>query len=298
MPQPHPATSARPLPDISAPFTLPFYYSSLYNCEVYYLVPLERVAPFLANTVFAPATFDGKAAVGYDYQLYTGQFSGPSPDAPDDQWPTFQVGVTQELELNIVVYPKALAAEVATVTFEQFVFGDEQSKLLGHVRVFLPCDDPTAIGAGEKLFGEPKFQTTIRANLPSDNGIRKAGSAYAQEWVETWGFRIDDPTDSKVAIMTCRVDLRGLTSRPAGASPLTEYGAFNKTPIGCRWNILQPHDTYMLADSEAKRVRLTLGASTHDMRRALHELIGDTPARAVRTIRSANAAIQNRAYFF
>ena len=41
------------------------------------------------------------------------------------------------------------------------VEGDDQTKLLGNHRIFVPCDDPVAITAGEELFGEPKFKTTF-----------------------------------------------------------------------------------------------------------------------------------------
>ena len=45
-------------------------------------------------------------------------------------------------------------------------------------------------------------------------------------------------------------DTERLRSSPAAISPITEYGIPNGTAIGCRWNILQPFDTFLLADSE------------------------------------------------
>jgi hypothetical protein len=97
--------------------------------------------------------------------------------------------------------------------------------------------------------------------------------------------------------MTCIVDLTGLTKVPGNGSPITEYGKFQDQLIGCRWNILQPMDTCFLNGDQTSRVKLTLGASTHPMRAAVANLIGDSKPRAVRTFLSAPAAIQSRAYY-
>ena len=50
-------------------------------------------------------------------------------------------------------------------------------------------------------------------------------------------------------------DTEGLRSIPAAISPITEYGIPNETAIGCRWNILQPFDTFLLEGSRAGRAR-------------------------------------------
>ncbi len=54
--------------------------------------------------------------------------------------------------------------------------GDDQTKLLGNHRIFVPCDSDVAIDAGEKLFGEPKFKTSFLLNLPSPNPCRAPGA--------------------------------------------------------------------------------------------------------------------------
>jgi len=275
---------------------MPFYYASLSNCDVYYLVDPRHVLGFLDRTGLSPALFAGKALVAYNYQIYPGQFSA-GLEVPPDQWPTSGGNFTQELELNIVAYPTELAGQVAQVTFDEFLLGDEQSKILGNHRVFVPCDSDIAIQAGEQLFGEPKFKTSFRANIPSFNPVRGPGQTYHSAWVRRWGFRVDDPKDDSIAIFTCIADLEGLERRPANPSPITEYGTFQGQMIGCRWNILQPMELVVLGPGESRRVQLTYGASDHPMKAAMQRLIGDAPAVAVRTILAPPAAIQSRAYY-
>jgi hypothetical protein len=128
-----------------------------------------------------------RTVLRYDFQLYGGTFSA-GPGAPVAGWngaPNTgpSASITQELELNIVAYPTA-GPTPPTVTFQQFVLGEEQSKLLGNHRVYVPCDNPFAIIAGEQAFGEPKFQTSFYVNLPSAN---PAGNGVNSQ---EWGFQV------------------------------------------------------------------------------------------------------------
>jgi hypothetical protein len=287
----------KPLPSIPAPLTMPFYYASLNNCVVHYLTDPDQVRPYLANTVLEPALFDGKACVAFNFQAYAGQFSG-GVGQPPSQWSTGCIGVTQEVELNIVAYPKAQAAYLPRVSFAQWVMGDEQSKLMGNHRVFVPCDSDVAIQAGIELFGEPKFKTTFGVNLPSFNPVRDPNSQrYEPEWVETWGFKVNDPSSPSNDIFTCIANLNGLNPIPGNISSITEYGIHDNQPIACRWNILQPFKTYFLDDKDAGRVELSYGDSCHPMQTAMKELLAGAQVRAVQTFISAPAAIQSRAVY-
>jgi hypothetical protein len=267
-------TAGQPLPPIPAGLGLPFYYSSLSNCEILYLVDAAVAASYLQGTGLELATFDGKACVSFNHQLYTAQFpSGAS--------------ITQEIELNILSYPASLGGMVASVSFEQFVLGDEQSKILGNHRVWVPCDADLAIKAGKELFGEPKFKTSFTISIPSPNDTT----------VTTWSFTCQDPTKEKIAVFTCTADLRGLDPILSNPAPHTEYGTFGGRLIGCRWNVLSPYQTCFLGTDARKRVKLTIGKSEHPMAADMKALIGSTPAVAVRTFQSAAAATQSRAYY-
>jgi hypothetical protein len=288
-------------PAIPAGLTTPFYYSSLSNIAVHYLVDKERVKPYFhgrfKNSGLEPALFNGKASVSYNFQVYTAFFSA-GVDAPQSQWVSSATGPTQELELNIVAFPKGRAHDVPDITFNQWLWGDDQTKLLGNHRIFVPCDSDIAIDAGEKLFGEPKFKTSFLLNLPSPNPCRAPGPVYKPEWVQTWGFRVNDPNNANEAIFTTIADTTGLTPIPSAISPITEYGIPNEKAIGCRWNILQPFDTFLLADTEpSERVKLTYGASKHPMGIAMRELLDGVDAHAIQTYLSAPVAFQSRAYY-
>lgn len=270
----HEASHGVPLPPIPAPFKQPFYYAALTNCEVLFLVAAGPARHFLAGTGLLPALFDGMACASFNYQLYVGQF------------PDF-TAVTQELELNIVAYPES--AHRAEVTFEQLVMGDEQSKALGNRRVWVPCDNPGAITAGEKVFGQPHFLTKFSTKIPSLNDPS----------VTTWQFTVEDPKQTGAAdfIFRCDADLTGAAAVTSNPSPITQYGTVDGKLIGARWNILQPFQTYLLSGEQRGRVVVRYGESEHPMRADMQALIGATRASAIRFYQSPPAAIQSRPYY-
>ncbi|HVG30543.1 MAG TPA: hypothetical protein VM864_12625 [Pyrinomonadaceae bacterium] len=269
-------------PPIPAGFGLPFYYASLYNCAMYFAVEPRVVAPYLEGKPLRPALFGGKCLVYFNYQLYTAEF------------PQF-ISVVGEIELNIVSYPVVAEGRVPTLRAREFILGEDQTKLYGNLRVHVPCDNPNAIKAGVQLFGEPKFQTTFDTSLPSWN----------DPTARTWKFTCNDPKakpdpqggGSKPTIFTAEADLLKLTPEPGNVSPTTEYGILGDRLVGCRWNILEPHDTYFLDARLAKRVAVTYGESKHPMRRDMQTLVGDRPCIAVQTFSSRPAAIQSRAFY-
>ncbi len=267
------ALGARPLPTIPPPFALPFYYASLVHCEVLYLVDPVVVAPYVDGTGLAAARFGDQACAGFNYQLYAGAYNNGG-------------GFTQEVELNIVAYPEHRAEQVALVDFAQFVNGEEQSKILGNHRVWVPCDNDIAIAAGKELFGEPKFKTTFSVDLPVQNAPT----------VDTWSITVDDPDhpgDPAAGIFTCTAALDGLSPTWSTPSPFTEYGV-HEGLIGCRWNVLAPYATYFVDGSPA--VSVTYGTSGNPMRADMEALLGGAAPAVIRVLQSAPAAFQSRAY--
>ncbi len=284
------------LPSVPYPFTMPFYYASLTNVGVFYAVPKERVIPYLKDTGLLPALFNDQALVSFNFQLYSGQFAS-GIDVPPEQWSSCGAAITQELELNIVAYPEKRKSQIEPISYQDYLENGDQTKLYGNHRVWVPCDADIAIAAGMQLFGEPKFKTSFKVNLASQNPVRNNTPHYNPEWVSTWGFRVDDPTDSNQAIFTCVVNTAGLTPIPGNFSPITEYGTHDKQMIGCRWNILQPMPTYFLNESASQAVTLTMGTSSHPMKQDMENLLSNVNPVAVRTYNSQPAAIQSRAYY-
>lgn len=268
------------MPPVPAGFQMPFYYASLVNCAMYFRADPGVLKPYVKGKFVKPAIFDGQGLVYFNYQLYTAHFPG------------FMSLVT-EIELNIVSYPVARAGEVPRLTLRQFVAGEDQTKLYGNLRVHVPCDNPQAIKAGVELFGEPKFQTTFNAALPSLNAPPS----------ETWQVICNDPAaadpskDDGTYIFKAVADLAGLDATAGNVSPTTEYGIVDGRLIGARWNILEPHRTYFLDAEQAGRVAVTYGTSRHQMKKDMQTLVGDAPCAAVQTFDSKPAATQSRAYY-
>ena len=268
------------MPPIPAGFQMPFYYASLVNCAMYFPVEPGVLKPYLKGKPVKPALFDDQGLVYFNYQLYTAHFPG------------FMSLVT-EIELNIVSYPVAVESHVPALSLREFISGEDQTKLYGNLRVRVPCDNPQAIKAGVELFGEPKFQTTFNAALPSLN----------DPTVKSWQFICNDPAATDLSkddgsyIFKANADLLGLDAVAGNVSPTTEYGIVDGRLIGARWNILEPHRTYFLDSKQSKRVKVSYGTSQHQMKKDMQALLGKAPCAAVQTFASKPCAIQSRAYY-
>lgn len=282
--------TGRPLPPMAPGDEVPFYYASLFDVEVLYLVDPETVKSHIAQPELELFTFaEGKAAVGFNFQMYTSHF----PDS---------MGRTMEIELYALTVPKGRS--VPTIDFRDWVLGMDQSHLIGYYRFFVPCDDPIAIEAGERKFGEPKFKTAFIPSFPSLNG----------EPTGLWAFTCCDPSyppppegkepgDREHAIFGLEAQAEGLLPEPSYPETITLYGKVTQAGpdkdkvVGLRWSVLGPWQTYFLDAGEAGRVKLRFGESAHPMQKLMKELIGDTPAAVFRTYASPPASVQPRTYW-
>jgi hypothetical protein len=282
-------SSARPpLPPTPPGFELPFYYGSLTNIGVNYLVEPARVLPFLAGTGLTAALMrpDERetrryACVSYNYQLYWAQFPTGS-------------GTTQEIELNIIVYPEGAARFAPEVTFKQFIMGNEQTKLYGNHRVHVACDSDVAIDAGRTLFGEPKFKASFVTTMPSLNGRADV----------PWRISCNAPAGAEgtpgAMLWAFRADLTGLSSVPSSFAPISEYGTRDGRMLVAPWNILSPFANYLFGPSDAGRVELAYGQPQPNlppMAQDLRAMVGDTPAASAFVVQSPPVAMQNRPYY-
>src|SRR5215471_9126785 len=133
----HPRTWPLPLPPVAEPFHLPFHYGALHNIGIDYLVDPQTAGKILARTHprLAPANFEGRACASVNYQLYFAQYGNGS-------------SITEEVEFNIIAYPRGEEHRLPEVSYEQYASGVDQSKLLGIGRIHVLCDNPIAIEAG------------------------------------------------------------------------------------------------------------------------------------------------------
>jgi hypothetical protein len=262
------------------PIYTPFYYGSLSALWVYYQVDPEILEPYLEGTGFAAALFDGKAVVDLNFQSYTahgGQI----------------LETCNEVEFNALVYPTSLADCLPEITFAEFLAGVDQSKTFGHLRLHVPADNAFAVAAGKALFGEPKFLASFTTSVPALNDPP----------AKVWNYSCQDPVDpnsatSPASIYNLVTDLQYLAATPANSSPLVEYGVLDGRPIGSHWDIYGIFQTYLLAQDQSERVKLTYGTSDlNGMRTDMKAIIGDAHAVAAQVFVSTPVGTESRAYY-
>src|SRR5688572_28063054 len=117
-----------------------FNYGSLQSMMVFFSVPAGVVRPLLAGTGLEPGLFDGNALVNLNFERYAGFGSNYS-------------SFVDEVEFNVVAFPKFKAGMEPALTVAQYLTGDDQSKTYGNYRINVPCDSPAAVAAGSAKYG-------------------------------------------------------------------------------------------------------------------------------------------------
>lgn len=288
------------MPPLWPQYPMPFYYQSLSMVEYLYTVrPREfssyfKEAPLEAARVTIPG---GEACVvSWNFELYTAVFNTQNPALPT-------ASTTTEMELCIVAYPRSERGNVPTLSFEELVRGQDQTKLLGSWRVHVAADNKVAVEAGTDNFGEPKFYSTFSVfNFPAPNGVDDF----------RWDVRLNAPPQQHGHhhagqddfIFRFSSDLTGLRPSYANPSPITYYGMAPLAThpkasafIGSRWNLLGPMQLFM-GDGDPKRCEITYGGSqARNMAADMQELIGGMAPTAIRLYQSPPVAIEGRAFY-
>ncbi|MBI4473417.1 MAG: hypothetical protein HY646_12170 [Acidobacteria bacterium] len=303
-------------PPIPKGWGLPFYYASLSSFMLFFRADASTLRLFLRGTGLKPARFsdvpDGLGMISIEFQNYTAQGSN-------------FMSVTSEVEFNIISYPEAEEKRVPVMPFDQFVYGLDQTKLIGGIRVYVPCDNQVAVNAGREIFGEQKFLTTFDFNVPSLNTGTKPADYYVNPPMHQWQYTVHDPDfkppappapcNHKPKDVIYQVDATiPSLEQCANPSPLTLYSMWpNKTGklvgekgyagmdvklTGSRWNIWGTFKAFFPNADEQEGIRLTLGKSKHQMRESMETLLGPSPkASAVRIYQSEPVAAENRAFY-
>ncbi len=304
--------NAQPFPPTAAGWGIAFAYGTLSCVWVHWRVSPDLVSSFLAGTGFKPALFDGQALVNMNFQAYTATAS-------------YGLEMTNEVELNLVVFPVAREAFVPDISLAQYLVGMEQTKIIGNFRLAVSCDDLVAIYYGRRVFGENKYPGTFKYNIPNVNGQSSDDMSAPALWdVDAFDSPTpipltapDNPPAPQQGVEIChlKVDLAGLGGRVAAPSPFIRYSQWpadpppkddadsqkallRRRPAGSRWNVLGPHQLYLFGPGAASPVSLALGPSTGPMAQALKKL-GFATAKpvAATTYQSQPAAIEGRPVF-
>jgi hypothetical protein len=296
-------------------FRMPFYYASLSSLKIYYGVAGEALTPFLRGTALEVAGFKdmpGQGVVSVEFQNYTGHGGT-------------MLETVNEVEFNILAYPASRKAQVPAVTLDDFVRGMEQTKTIGGFRVYVPADNQFAVKAGRDIFGEPKFLTDFRYQLPALNLPEQ----------KTWEYTVLDPhyplpklpkpykPQEKDKIYTVRADLSSFPASPDGnPSSIVLYSMFPDRPdgeltakklrlvklpgrkgydggrlIGSLWNIFDVDRVYKLDRRGRDKVVIEFGQSPHPMRSDMEDLLRSAPPLFVQVYQSDPVAVENRAYY-
>jgi hypothetical protein len=295
--------SGEVFPPIPERWHMPFYYASLSSLKIYYAVDAAALGPYLGGTGLKHARFKdapGQGVVSVEFQNYTGHGG-------------VVLETCNEVEFNILAYPKSREAQVPLMPLLEFIKGLDQTKTIGGFRVYVPCDNPIAIDAGRQVFGEPKFKTTFSYKLPSLNLPKQ----------KTWEYTVYDPEydpsmgkpKQKDIVYEVTAHLTGMTPEHDGnPSAIVLYSMFPELPdgglagsngyrsgrlIGSLWNIFDVDLVYWLCDKgqKQKKVSLTPGESGHSMRADMEAIIGSAPPVCVQVYQSDPAAVENRAYY-
>ncbi|MBK7384800.1 MAG: hypothetical protein IPI81_15930 [Flavobacteriales bacterium] len=276
-------------------FKMPFFYSSLSLIWTYYWVDEKLVLPLLKDTRLKPARFTdpeskGKVLISLNFQNYSA-FLG------------MMISTVNEIEFNVHCYPEKHEAEVPVMSLQDYLYGQDATKLIGEMRLHVPADNAVAVQAGVKCFGERKFLTTFDYMVPTPDAPT----------VENWAYTVYDPTfegDKSKALYTLTADLSVIPRRVANPSPLTLYSMLPGGPnrpaggkdmdlIGSRWNMFGVYDMYLgLTPAQQKSFTLTIGKTQHPMAVDLRATLGKgAKVCAVRVFVSPPAAAENRPYY-
>lgn len=257
-------------PPLPKGFSLPFYYGSVNAIWIYYKVNPSKVTLFLQDIALEPALFDGDALVLLHFQRYTGFTSKVT-------------SVVNEIQFNVIAYPRALAKQAPSISFANFLVGGEQTKTLGAYRLYVPVDNPFAATAGKELFNEPTFVTTFSYTVPDINDPSQ----------KRWLVTINDPDNAKETILTLDMDAHPPGLSLSAMSPIMQYTRDRQGRVfAYTWNVFGAFASAVLDSGPT----LAVGQSSHPMQAATKELLEGVPAAGMQVFETPHVATSTRGY--
>jgi hypothetical protein len=281
-------------PSLPDGFREPFWYASLQSFWLYYRVAPEAIRerlPALPEgdglevALFDFGNGDHAGLASLDLQRYTGH--GPQ-----------YLEMTDEVEFNVYVYPRARVPDVPLMTWQQYLLGDDQTKTIGGYRLHVPCDNQIAVLAGRALYGEPKYLAVFDYTVPSLNG--PPSSAWSYQVFQDLGDPPDPPKPHVPVkgplIYGIECDLGGAPSVPASPSPLIEYGVVDRQVVANFWDFYGAFDTYL---TETWRADISFGTEPDPTGTLadLEQLIGRAQPIAAQVFTSPPVSAESRGWY-
>lgn len=300
-------------------FAMPFFYGAIRSCWAYFAVDKQTADGLLSNstggdTGMEATLFDhpsGKTALAcLNFMHY--------PSMGDD-FGSF----TTELEVNIVGNPKAKSKSIPALSVQEFLYGQEQTKIVGYYRLHVVADSTVAIQAGRSVFGEYKYFGMFDYDVPTYNLMLAQSTPSATlDW--TFSPHIDggdvyEDITSVEPNFTLKIEMSKMQpSVQSSQTALTDYSMWSKfsadqvdptkTPVppvgkelnGSRRNYLAALITYWIDKNSAEYLTLTYGSNSNDLgiTKHLKALLGETPLPvAAASVRSEPAVIESPPFY-
>ena len=273
--------------------TFPFYYASLQCQWMYWYTSIERAKPFVEGTGLCVAEFpdengENKAVILLNFQRYTAHYDN-------------SLGFVNEVEFNLLAYPSNRVPGVPKMTLAEYLYGRDQTKTIGHLRVHVAADNAVAVKAGRQAFGEPKFLGNFNYKVPSLNAKMKGDPPISPK---KWWIQLVNPDDPQTIVYDLKADLGKLKGDHWTATdytPIPEFATGLGRTVWTRWTIAGLFDTAVLSTKEGKRVaktfKLKIGDNDFPMTRDMRRLFTDMTPVAVQVFESPPACYEPRGFY-
>jgi hypothetical protein len=280
------------MPKLPAQYdSFPFYYASLQCQWVYWYTSVEAAEPFVKGTGLCVARFpvtnekgeqQDRAVIVLNFQRYTSHYSNG-------------LGTTNEVEFNLLVFPANRVPGVPKMELWEYLYGNDQTETIGHLRLHVAADNKIAVEAGREVFGEPKFFGVFNYEVPALNAPMSKTTPPTQ--LQKWRIQLVNPDDPDDFVYRLQSDFTGYQWTKTDSTPIPEFATGLGRTVWTRWTIVGLFDTAMLSKEQGKAIKLEIGANDFPMTRDMRALFTDMTAVAAQTFDSPPACIEPRGFY-
>lgn len=279
--------TSTPAAPLKVPPQVNFYYAGINAIWLWYRAPLDLLNAYLHPLGMTPYAFDDNTgAVNINFFNALAFYGMGQPGNKG-------LGGFNETEVNIVAHATAVTKNVPKrITFKDYLLSGDPTKRTGNYRVWVACDDPVAVAAGQQVFMENKFLMQYEYDVPGANNPVPQRGPY------TWHWKAFDTHTPARLIYEATVNLEHLQPVYANSSEVIDlsFDSASRRPVASRRNFFGLFDTY-LQKSVAQSVALTIGDSAEDMRHDMRKLIGDATPVALQVFRSPTCIAEAAGYY-
>ncbi|AZL60758.1 hypothetical protein EI545_19190 [Tabrizicola piscis] len=271
--------------------SFPFYYASLQCQWIYWYTSVEAAEPYVKGTGLRVARFpvknekgedEDRAVIVLNFQRYTSHYSNG-------------LGTTNEVEFNLLAYPANRVPGVPKMPLWEYLYGNDQTETIGHLRLHVAADNKVAVEAGREVFGEPKFYGVFNYEVPSLNAPMSTGIPPTQ--IQKWRIQLVSPDDPDDFVYRLQSDFTGYQWTKTDSTPIPEFATGLGRTVWTRWTIVGLFDTAILTGAQAAGIRLEIGKNDFPMTKDMRALFKDMTPVAAQIFESPPACIEPRGFY-